>query len=294
MAGLVPAMKEAGVVAQTEDQRMTAWPQSLALVGAGKMGGAMLKGWIAGGLAPASVTLIDPSPSPEMIDFAAAQGVAVNPPADRRIAPEVLVLAIKPQMLEAAAPGVADLAGAQTLVLSIVAGKTIANLEARLPRARAFVRAMPNTPAAVGRGVTGAAAGAAVTARQRELTQTLLSAVGQFAWLPDEGSIDAVTALSGSGPAYVFALAEALAEAGAALGLPPEIAMRFARATVEGAGELMFREQETPASRLRENVTSPGGTTAAALAVLLAPDGLAALMRRAVAAAHRRAGELAG
>jgi len=272
---------------------MTVWPQSLALVGAGKMGGAMLKGWIAGGLAPSSVTLIDPSPSSEMIDFAAARGVAVNPPAGR-IAPEVLVLAIKPQMLDAAAPGIADLAGAQTLVLSIVAGKTSANLEARLPEARAFVRAMPNTPAAVGRGVTGAAAGAAVTARQRELTQALLSAVGQFAWLPDEGAIDAVTALSGSGPAYAFALAAAVAEDGAALGLPPEIAVRFARATVEGAGELMFREPETPASRLRENVTSPGGTTAAALAVLQAPDGLAALMRRTVAAAHRRAGELAG
>jgi pyrroline-5-carboxylate reductase len=287
-------MTEAGVTATkpTEDPRMTIWPHSLALVGAGKMGGAMLKGWIAGGLAPSTVTLIDPSPSPDMIDFAAAQGVAVNPAV--RAAPEVLVLAIKPQMLDAAAPGVVALAGAQTLVLSIVAGKTIANLAARLPEARAFVRAMPNTPAAVGRGVTGAAAGAAVTARQRELTQALLSAVGQFAWLPDEGAIDAVTALSGSGPAYVFALAEALAEAGAALGLPPEIATRFARATVEGAGELMFREPETPAARLRENVTSPGGTTAAALAVLQAPDGLGALMRRAVAAAHKRAGELAG
>lgn len=273
---------------------MTIWPQSLALVGAGKMGGAMLRGWIAGGLAPSSVTLIDPSPSPEIIDFAAGHGIAVNPPAASRLAPEVLVLAIKPQMLDAAAPGIVALAGAQTLVLSIIAGKTIANLAARLPQARAFVRAMPNTPAAVGRGVTGAAAGASVTAHQRELTQALLSAVGQFAWLPDEGAIDAVTALSGSGPAYVFALAEALADAGAALGLPPEIAMRFARATLEGAGELMFREPETPASRLRENVTSPGGTTAAALAVLQAPDGLAPLMRRALAAAHKRAGELAG
>jgi pyrroline-5-carboxylate reductase len=273
---------------------MISWPQSLALVGAGKMGGAMLKGWLDGGLAPSRVTLVDPAPSPEMAVFAAEHRIALNPPAADRAAPEVLILAVKPQMLDAAAPGIADLAGAQTLVVSIIAGKTIANLEARLPRAHAFVRAMPNTPAAVGRGVTGAAANAAVTERQRELTQALLSAVGQFAWLPDEGLIDAVTALSGSGPAYVFALAEALAEAGAALGLPPDIATRFARATVEGAGELMFREPEIPAARLRENVTSPGGTTAAALAVLQAPDGLAALMRRAVAAAHRRAGELAG
>jgi pyrroline-5-carboxylate reductase len=273
---------------------MKAWPESLTLVGAGKMGGAMLKGWIDGGLTPSGITLVDPSPSPEMTAFATARKIALNPPATHRRAPEVMVLAIKPQTLDAAAPGIADLAGAQTLVLSIIAGKTIANLAARLPAARAFVRAMPNTPAAVGRGVTGAAANPAVTERQRALTETLLSTVGQFAWLPDETLIDAVTALSGSGPAYVFALAEALAEAGVAMGLPADIATRFARGTVEGAGELMFREPEIPASRLRENVTSPGGTTAAALAVLQAEDGLAALMRRAVAAAHKRAGELAG
>jgi pyrroline-5-carboxylate reductase len=273
---------------------MKAWPQSLTLVGAGKMGGALLRGWLEGGLAPSCVTLIDPLPSPDIAALAATHGIALNPPAADRAAPEVLVLAIKPQMLDAAAPGIAELAGAGTLVVSIVAGKTIANLEARVPQARAFVRAMPNTPAAVGRGVTGAAPSAAVTARQREVTHTLLSAVGQFDWLPDEGLIDVVTAVSGSGPAYVFALAEALAEAGAALGLPQDLATRFARATVEGAGELMHREPEIPAARLRENVTSPGGTTAAALAVLRAPDGLASLMRRAVAAAHQRAGELAG
>jgi pyrroline-5-carboxylate reductase len=273
---------------------MKTWPQSLALVGAGKMGGALLKGWLDGGLAPSCVTLIDPWPSPDIAALAATHGIVLNPPAVGRGAPEVLVLAIKPQALDAAAPGIAELAGERTLVVSIIAGKTIANLEARLPQARAFVRAMPNTPAAVGRGVTGAAAGAVVTARQREVTHALLSAVGQFYWLPDEGLIDAVTAVSGSGPAYVFALAEALAEAGAALGLPQDLATLFARATVEGAGELMHREPEIPAARLRENVTSPGGTTAAALAVLRAPDGLASLMRRAVAAAHKRAGELAG
>jgi pyrroline-5-carboxylate reductase len=273
---------------------MTQWPQSLALVGAGKMGGAMLKGWLAGGLAPDRIAIVDPAPSPEIAALAAAHGIALNPPPAGRSAPKALVLAIKPQMLDAAAPELAGLAGAGTLVISIIAGKTIANLEARLPDARAFVRAMPNTPAAVGRGVTGAAANAAVTAAQRDMTRALLSTVGAFEWLPDESLIDAVTAVSGSGPAYAFALVEALAEAGAALGLPPDLAMRFARATVEGAGELMHREPETSASQLRENVTSPGGTTAAALAVLRAPDGLAALMRRAVAAAHRRAGELAG
>jgi pyrroline-5-carboxylate reductase len=272
---------------------MTRWPQSLALVGAGKMGGAMLKGWLDGGLAPSRLAIIDPAPAPEIIALAAAQGIALNPPAGGG-APEALVLAIKPQMLDAAAPELAKLAGAETLVVSIIAGKTIADLQARLTQARAFVRAMPNTPAAVGRGVTGAAANAAVTAAQKETTQALLSAIGRFEWLPNESLVDAVTAVSGSGPAYAFALVEALAEAGAALGLAPDLAMRLARATVEGAGELMFREPETSAAKLRENVTSPGGTTAAALAVLRAPDGLAALMRRAVAAAHKRAGELAG
>jgi pyrroline-5-carboxylate reductase len=273
---------------------MQVWPQSLALVGAGKMGGAMLKGWLDGGLATSRIVLIDPSPSPAIAALAAGHGIALNPPVARRQAPEVLILAVKPQMLDAAAPEILQRASASTLVISIIAGKTIANLAARLPNARAFVRAMPNTPAAVGRGITGAAAHGAVTARQRELTEALLSAIGQFEWLPDEGLIDAVTAVSGSGPAYVFALVEALAEAGAALGLDVDLAMRLARATVEGAGELMHREPDVAASRLRENVTSPGGTTAAALAVLRGEDGLSPLMRRAVAAAHQRAGELAG
>jgi pyrroline-5-carboxylate reductase len=273
---------------------MSAWPRSLTLVGAGKMGGAMLKGWLDGGLAPSQVAIVDPAPSPEIAALATGHGIALNPSPAGRTPPEALVLAIKPQMLDSAAPELTKLAGAQTLVVSIIAGKTIANLEARLTEARAFVRAMPNTPAAVGRGITGAAANAAVTPAQREMTRALLSTVGQFEWLPDESLVDAVTAVSGSGPAYAFALVEALAEAGAALGLPADLAMRLARATVEGAGELMHREPETPAAKLRENVTSPGGTTAAALAVLRAPDGLAALMRNAVAAAHKRAGELAG
>jgi pyrroline-5-carboxylate reductase len=273
---------------------MTEWPQSLALIGAGKMGGAMLKGWLAGGLAPDRIVLVDPSPAPEIVALANGRGITLNPAAAYRSAPEVLVLAVKPQMLDAAAPDLESLAAPQTLVLSIIAGKTIADLRSRLPNAGAFVRAMPNTPAAVGRGITGAAADSATSARQRALAEALLSAVGRFEWLPDESLIDAVTAVSGSGPAYAFALVEALAEAGAALGLDVDQAMRFARATIEGAGELMHREPENPAARLRENVTSPGGTTAAALAVLRAPDGLSSLMRRAVAAAHKRAGELAG
>ncbi|MGA2041792.1 MAG: pyrroline-5-carboxylate reductase [Roseiarcus sp.] len=273
---------------------MTQWPRSLALVGAGKMGGALLEGWLEGGLPPAGVVVIEPAPSPSLAALVGARGLALNPDAAGRRPPEALILAVKPQMLDAAAPELAELGGTDTLVISIVAGKTISDLRARLPGARAFVRAMPNTPAAVGRGVTGAAASADVTPAQRETTETLLSAVGRFEWLPDEDLIDAVTALSGSGPAYVFALVEAMAEAGAALGLAEDVAMRLARATVEGAGELMHRAPEVAAARLRENVTSPGGTTAAALAVLRAPDGLPALMRRALAAAHRRARQLAG
>ena len=204
------------------------------------------------------------------------------------------MLAIKPQMLESAADRLAPIAGADTLVLSVLAGKTIANLRSRLTGARAIVRVMPNTPAAVGRGAAAGAASSVTTARQRAWTERLMRAVGVFDWLADESLIDAVTALSGSGPAYVFALVEAMAKAGEKAGLPADLAMRLARATLEGAGELLYREPETSASQLRVNVTSPGGTTAAALAVLQAPGGLDALLEAAIAAAHRRAGELAG
>jgi pyrroline-5-carboxylate reductase len=176
----------------------------------------------------------------------------------------------------------------------VMAGKTIGDIEARLPNARNIVRVMPNTPAAVGRGAAAGAANGGVTPLQRAWTERLMRAVGMFDWLADESLIDAVTALSGSGPAYVFAMVEAMAKAGEAVGLPADLAMRLARATVEGAGELLYREPEVSAAQLRINVTSPAGTTAAALEVLQAPDGLGALMTRAAAAAHRRAGELAG
>ncbi len=273
---------------------MSDWPQTLVLAGAGKMGGAMLKGWLAGGLPAAGVTVIDPHLSDEMAAFARERGLKVNPPEGATAPPQVLALAIKPQMLENAADRLAPIAGADTLVLSVLAGKTIANLRARLPKARAFVRVMPNTPAAVGKGAAAGAASPATTAAQRAWTERLMRAVGVFDWLADEDLIDAVTALSGSGPAYVFALVEAMAKAGETIGLPAGLAMRLARATVEGAGELLCREPETSAAQLRINVTSPAGTTAAALAVLQAPGGLDELMAKAVAAAHRRAGELAG
>lgn len=271
---------------------MTQWPRTLALAGAGKMGGAMLRGWLDGGLDPKGVTVVEPTPAPELLALRDERGFALNPAT--REAPEALVLAVKPQALGAVAPTLQDLAGPATLVVSVVAGKTIADLSARLPSPRAFARVMPNTPAAVGRGASAGAANTAVSATQRGWTENLMRAVGIFEWVADEGLIDAVTALSGSGPAYVFALVEAMARAGEAVGLPADLAMRLARATVEGAGELMAREAATPAATLRQNVTSPGGTTAAALEVLQGGDGLNPLLERAVTAARDRARALSG
>ncbi|MGE3248330.1 MAG: pyrroline-5-carboxylate reductase [Beijerinckiaceae bacterium] len=268
------------------------WPQSLVLAGAGKMGGAMLRGWLALGMPGERISIVDPFVSADMEALAQAHGFAINPsvPANP---PEVLVLAIKPQMLDEAAGDVAKWCGPETMALSILAGKTIADLAARLP-ARAIVRAMPNTPAAVGRGITGAAASGGTSPAQQALAKDLLAAIGRVVWLDDEGLIDAVTAVSGSGPAYVFYLVECMAKAGEAAGLPADLAMQLARATVEGSGELMFRDGDTQAAQLRTNVTSPGGTTAAALAVLMADDGLAPLMQRAILAARKRAAELSG
>ena len=267
-------------------------PSSLILVGAGKMGGSMLEGWLKVGMKPEGVTVLDPHPSEDMTRLCREKGMALNPASPA--APEVLVLAIKPQMLDAAAPALNGLLGPKTLLISILAGKTIDNLRTRLPASGAIVRAMPNLPASIGRGATGAAVNENVSEAQRLVADALLSSNGIVEWLPSEDLIDAVTAVSGSGPAYVFHLVECLAEAGAAAGLPPDLAQRLARATVTGAGELLFQSEATPAT-LRQNVTSPGGTTAAALEVLMRdPDGLKALMREAVAAAKRRAEELAG
>jgi pyrroline-5-carboxylate reductase len=272
--------------------RMTQWPARLVLVGAGKMGGAMALGWLKGGLAPSALTIFEPNPSDEIAALAASRGVALNPL--KTEPPDVLALAVKPQSLDAAAPAIAPLASRRTLVLSILAGKTIANLKARLPAAQAFVRAMPNTPAAIGRGVTAAFASPEATEQQRRWSEGLFGVVGTFHWLDDEAAIDAVTAISGGGPAYVFALTEALAAAAAKLGLPAKLSMSLARETVEGAGELMRRESGTSPAILRRNVTSPGGTTAAALAVLQGVGGLDELMARAAAAACARAAEMAG
>jgi len=268
---------------------MSAWPHSLTLVGAGKMGRALLEGWLAAGLDPAAVAIVEPAPAPELVALCQARGMALHAP---EAAPEVLVLAVKPQTFAAAAAALQ--VDGRTLVVSIMAGKTLANIRERLPAAGPIVRAMPNTPAAVGRGVAAAVAERALDPTRKAWSENLFKAVGGFHWLGEERLIDAVTAISGSGPAYVFALVEALARAGAALGLPASVAEGLARATIEGAGELLHRDPAISAATLRQNVTSPGGTTAAALAVLQGETGLDALLRQATAAAFRRAGELAG
>ena len=259
--------------------------RGLVLLGCGKMGGAMLKGWLAGGLPAGSVYVIDPAPAP----WLAEAGVRVNDGLPE--APAMTILAVKPQMMGAALPQVAALSG-RTVFLSIAAGTTISTLEAALGAHAAVIRAMPNTPAAVGRGITAIIGNAAVDEAALSLAETLLGAVGQTVRLDDEAQMDAVTAVSGSGPAYVFHLIETLAAAGEAEGLPPELAMALARATVGGAGVLAEAADETP-SELRVNVTSPGGTTQAALEVLMDPDsGFPPLLKRAVAAAARRSREL--
>lgn len=224
--------------------------------------------------------------------MAREHGFALNP---AQVAPaEIALLGIKPQMLDAAAEGIAPHLDAHSVIVSILAGKSIANITARLPAAKKLVRAMPNTPAAIGRGITGAYPTPSLNAHERETVENLLCAMGQVVWVEREDLIDAVTAVSGSGPAYVFHLVEALASAGVEAGLPAELALKLARATVEGSGELLYREASTAASTLRENVTSPGGTTAAALGVLMGEGGLTPLMTRAVCAALSRARELAG
>lgn len=264
------------------------FPASLLLVGAGRMGAALLKGWLNLGLDPARVYVLDPAPAPDVAAFCAARGITIGAPGG---APDVLVLAIKPQTLASAAPGLAPLAGPRTLVISILAGKTLKTIADLLPGAGGIIRTMPNLPAAIGAGITGAVAHA-VTPAQRRTAEALLAAGGRVEWLDEESLIDAVTAVSGSGPAYVFYLAECLAEAGVAQGLPPAVAARLARATIEGAGALLAALPEVPAAKLRADVTSPGGTTEAALAELKSGGALAELIGRAVAAVRRRAQQL--
>ncbi len=259
------------------------------LVGCGKMGGALLDGWIERGTAPADIVVIEPvGVVPARSGLRVVKSTGDVPAAFK---PDVVVLAVKPQQMDATLPALT--AYGQAAFLSIAAGRSLASFAKALGAGTAVVRAMPNTPAAIGRGITVAVPNAAVTAAQRETCGTLLSAVGQVEWVDDEALMDAVTAVSGSGPAYVFLLAETMTEAGVAAGLPRPLAERLVRATVAGAGELLGRSKE-PAGTLRENVTSPGGTTFAALQVLRAESALPGLMTRAIAAATARSKELAG
>jgi pyrroline-5-carboxylate reductase len=259
------------------------------LAGCGKMGSALLDGWLERGTPSSDIVVIEPAAPVAASDGLRVVKGANDVPAGFK--PDVVVLAVKPQQMDAALPPLAT--HSQAVFLSIAAGRTLASFARSLGEDAAVVRAMPNTPAAIGRGITVAVSNAKTTAAQREACGGLLAAVGTVEWVEDEALMDAVTAVSGSGPAYVFLLAETLAEAGVAAGLPQALAERLARATVAGAGELLQRSRE-PASTLRENVTSPGGTTFAALQVLRGADGMPNLMARAVAAATARSRELAG
>lgn len=260
------------------------------LVGAGKMGLAMARSWLAAGLPPENLTLVDPAPAPETQRFAEAHavGLAAAPPAGARA--NVIVIAVKPQIIDSVLAGLRDAVGPETLVVSVAAGISLSRLAAGLGTGR-VVRTMPNTPAQIGKGITGAVAGPEVPPEGRAIASALMEATGGLVWFEAESDLDAVTAVSGSGPAYVFHLVEALAEAGRRQGLAPDIAMTLARKTVIGAAALMEADP-AEARTLRENVTSPNGTTAAALAILMEDEALTGLMDRAVTAARRRSEEL--
>lgn len=264
---------------------------TILFVGAGKMGGAMIAGLMEEGLDPSSLKVQDPGPPPEIIDLLNKYEIQPEASVSEDTKPTVVILSVKPQIMDKVLPGLVPLISKDTVVLSIAAGKTIAGMEKHVGADKPVVRAMPNTPAAVGRGMTALYANQNVTSDQKELVGSLLTAIGEIAWCNSESDIDAVTAVSGSGPAYLFWMTECMAHAGIEAGLEEDLAWRLAKATVSGAGELMRLAEETP-TVLRENVTSPNGTTAAALDVLMAEDGLKPLMAKAVQAAKKRSIEL--
>ena len=270
-------------------QPLAALKGAIVLAGAGKMGSALLTGWLKAGLPADRIAAIEPQPSAE-ITALARQGLRLNPAAGTLRDVAALVIAVKPQTFAAAGPSLKPLVSADTLVVSIMAGTTIAKIAAAC--GGAVVRAMPNTPAAIGHGITVAVPAADVSGAQRGVADALLRATGVVEWVADEALLDSVTAVSGSGPAYVFLLVEELARAGVAAGLPADLAARLARQTIVGSGALL-QQSDLDAATLRQNVTSPGGTTAAALEILMSKDGLAGLMTRAIAAATRRSKELA-
>ena len=266
--------------------------QNLLLVGCGKMGGALLSGWLGRDVKPEAVTVIEPYDSSALAKKYNVSVVSDIADLDTSYHPDVVVFAVKPQGMAEIVPNFDRFVRPQAVFLSIAAGRPISFFEKSLGQLAAIVRSMPNTPAAVGRGITVACGNGHMTEEQQAVCDSLLSAVGEVAWVKDEALLDPVTAVSGSGPAYVFLLIETLAQAGVAAGLAPDLAQKLARATVTGSGELAHLSSETAAT-LRQNVTSPGGTTAAALEVLMANDGLQDLMTRAVDAATKRSRELA-
>ncbi|MBT5046943.1 MAG: pyrroline-5-carboxylate reductase [Rhodospirillaceae bacterium] len=267
--------------------------KELLLVGCGKMGGALLGGWLGRDVDPASVTIVEPYGADAIAAKFGVKAVEELDALDKGAAPGVVVYAVKPQAMDDIVPGYRRFVRPETVFLSIAAGRPISFFEKHLGDDAAIIRSMPNTPAAVGRGITVACGNAHITEQQKTRCHGLLEAVGEVAWVEDEGLMDAVTAVSGSGPAYVFLLIETMAEAGVAAGLDPALAEQLARATVIGSGELA-RQSPDPAATLRQNVTSPGGTTAAALDVLMDTNGMKDLMTRAIDAATRRSRELAG
>ena len=270
-------------------------PPAVLLMGAGRMGSALLEGWLGGHALRGAPIVLEPKPSDALAGLGREGFIHLNPLVGPQpgSCPDIAVIAVKPQTLEAGLPSLVPWLGPETAVLSIAAGKPIAYFQKALGLGRRIVRAMPNTPAAIGQGMTVACGSEGLTFALQEQACALLRAVGDVAWIEDEGLMDAVTAVSGSGPAYVFLLAEALAEAGVAAGLAPALAQRLARRTVAGAGALLAVRSEEP-STLRIEVTSPGGTTEAALSVLMADPGLKALMVRAVEKATARSRALAG
>ncbi len=265
----------------------------LVLVGAGKMGSAMLAGWLKQGIPGSQISIIDPAPPPELSSLVKAHGISVNPAIDTLTNAEFVLIAVKPQIMDAVLPALVPLKASHPVFVSVAAGRTLEGFEAVLGADAAIIRAMPNTPAAVGRGITAIYPNPVCSAEQTSLATSLLQAIGEVVTIDREELMDAVTAVSGSGPAYVFHLIECLAAAGEDEGLPAETALQLAKATVAGAGELVRQSDLHPAT-LRTNVTSPAGTTAAALEVLMAEDAMPRLLREAVRAATKRGVELAG
>jgi len=276
--------------------RMPASP-TICLVGGGNMGGAMLGGWLAGGYEAEIITVIDPGPPDDIVSLIDGHGVRHLTSAHGAAAPDILIVAVKPQIIASVLGELVHLMNSHNVLVSVAAGTTLAQLGAPFSGVVGapvrVVRTIPNTPSLVNRGMTVCVAGEGVSDDQCREVAALLEAIGDVAWVEDEALIDVATGVSGSGPAYVFHLAEALADAGVAAGLPAELADKLARATVSGAGELI-RQSDLPAAQLRENVTSPNGTTAAALEILMGGNGFPKLLKEAVLAAANRSRELAG